>query len=285
MASILNSPLGTLPTGGSGGFVARINPFVAPGTSLPSNAGVLNTTLGGFAHVAPNFSSLNAGTTLTPNGLLVNNNATAAAAQNQAATASTGTGGSVFTGNAFNNANPFALGANRINTTTIGTTLPSQTAPLGAVNTPAFGSTSAQLAAAQGLLAGQTSLNTAGLSTSGTTEQIPAVQIIAPNDGAVVAGVTQPLLAAVVLSPDNSVTNLEFFLNGADIGPGTPFLTNGGDPATSTSGNTGAANAVTETAYGISLPVVSPGTYSLTAAATGSSGATTFSEPVLINVQ
>src|SRR5579871_6212267 len=101
----------------------------------------------------------------------------------------------------------------------------------------------------------------------------PVVSIISPPDGAVFCGPTNIQILAKAFDADGSVTNVEFFANGQDLGPGLMVVL---DPP--------GVNGITGPVYFFNWPDVQTGDYALTAAATDNDGASTTSAPVNIAV-
>lgn len=101
----------------------------------------------------------------------------------------------------------------------------------------------------------------------------PVVSIISPPDGTVFHGPTNIQILAKALDADGSVTNLEFFANGKDLGPGLMVVL---DPP--------GVNGITGPIYLFNWQNVQTGDYALTAVATDNDGASTTSAPVNIAV-
>jgi hypothetical protein len=101
----------------------------------------------------------------------------------------------------------------------------------------------------------------------------PVVNIISPQDGAVLFGPTNIQILAKAYDADGSVTNVEFFANGQDLGPGLMVVL---DPP--------GVNGITGPVYFFNWQNVQPGDYALTAVATDNDGASTTSAPVDIAV-
>ncbi len=101
----------------------------------------------------------------------------------------------------------------------------------------------------------------------------PAVRIISPADGARYQGPANILLLAKAFDPDGSISGVEYFANGQNIGAGLPVVL---DPP--------GVNGVTGLVYLFNWENVSNGDYAVTAVATDNDGATTTSDPIHISV-
>lgn len=101
----------------------------------------------------------------------------------------------------------------------------------------------------------------------------PAVSIVAPSDGSVFYNPTSISLIATAFDPDGSVTNLEFFANGKDLGRGLLVVL---DPP--------GVNGVTGPVYFFNWTNPMLGNDVLTAVATDNGGLSTTSAPVDIAV-
>ena len=101
----------------------------------------------------------------------------------------------------------------------------------------------------------------------------PVVNIISPQDGAVFHGPTNIQILAKAFDGDSSVTNVEFFANGQDLGRGLMVVL---DPP--------GVNGITGPVYLFNWQNVQIADYALTAVATDNDGASTTSAPVDIAV-
>src|ERR1017187_7230704 len=108
----------------------------------------------------------------------------------------------------------------------------------------------------------------------GVSNLPPVVSIVSPTSGAVFNAPVNISLIAKAGDPDGSVTNLEFFANGADLGRGLPVVL---DPP--------GVNGVTGLIYFFNWKNAPTNSYSLTAVATDNDGLSTTSAPVKITVQ
>jgi hypothetical protein len=108
----------------------------------------------------------------------------------------------------------------------------------------------------------------------GVSNLPPAVSIVNPTNGAMFYTPVNISLLARATDPDGSVTNVEFFANGTDLGRGQPVVL---DPP--------GVNGVTGLVYFLNWQNVPTNTYSLTAVATDNGGLATTSAPVKITVQ
>jgi hypothetical protein len=106
------------------------------------------------------------------------------------------------------------------------------------------------------------------------TNPQPVVAIFYPANGAVFTAPANIPLIAKASDPDGSVSNLEFFANGADLGAGLPVVL---DPP--------GMGGVTGLVYFFNWQNVPTNDYVLTAVATDNAGAGTTSAPVKITVQ
>jgi len=107
----------------------------------------------------------------------------------------------------------------------------------------------------------------------GVSNLPPVVGIVSPANGAVFNAPASISLLAKAADPDGNFTAVEFFANGADLGPGMPVVL---DPP--------GANGVTGLVYFFNWQNVPTNNYSLTAVATDDGGASTTSAPVNITV-
>ena len=107
----------------------------------------------------------------------------------------------------------------------------------------------------------------------GSTNLPPAVNIIAPADGAILYTPANLSLLAQAVAWDGTVTNVEFFAGAKDLGPGLPVVL---DPP--------GVGGVTGLVYLLDWLNVPTNLYSLTALATDSAGASTTSAPVNVTV-
>ena len=121
---------------------------------------------------------------------------------------------------------------------------------------------------------GSPSAGTVYIEGKDVTNLPPAVQIVSPANGAAFYVPADIPLIAKAADPDGSVTNVEFFANGADLGRGLPVVL---DPP--------GANGVTGLVYFFNWQNVPANNYSLTAVATDNAGLSTTSAPVKITVQ
>src|SRR5215469_7023593 len=96
----------------------------------------------------------------------------------------------------------------------------------------------------------------------------PVVSMIAPPNGAVFYNPTSISLIATAFDPDGSVTNVEFYANGKDLGRGLMVVL---DPP--------GVNGVTGPVYFFNWTNVQIGDYALTAVATDNGGLSTTSAP------
>jgi hypothetical protein len=110
---------------------------------------------------------------------------------------------------------------------------------------------------------------------NGVTNLPPLVDIIWPNNGAMFYAPAYIPLIANANDPDGSVTNVEFFANGADLGRGLPLSTTVVEPP----------GMVVEVDYCFNWQNVPTNHYTLTAVTTDNGGLLTTSAPVNITVQ
>jgi len=96
----------------------------------------------------------------------------------------------------------------------------------------------------------------------------PVVSMVSPQDGAVFYNPPSISLIATALDPDGSVTNVEFYGNGKDLGRGLMVVL---DPP--------GVNGVTGPVYFFNWTNVALGDYALTAVATDNGGLSTTSAP------
>jgi hypothetical protein len=101
----------------------------------------------------------------------------------------------------------------------------------------------------------------------------PVVSIFSPSGGDVFHGPTNIQILAKAFDPDGSVTNVEFYANNKDLGPGLMVVL---DPP--------GVNGITGPIYLFNWQNVQIGDYALTAVATDNDGASTTSAPVNIAV-
>lgn len=101
----------------------------------------------------------------------------------------------------------------------------------------------------------------------------PVAQVISPTNGAVFHSPVDLTLLAKATDADGSVSNVEFFQDGIDLGAGQPVVL---DPP----GENGFVGLV----YRLQWSKVPPGDYAITAVATDDDGASTPSDPVRISV-
>lgn len=101
----------------------------------------------------------------------------------------------------------------------------------------------------------------------------PVAYIISPQDGAVFRGPTNIQILTKAFDADGSITNVELFANGKDLGQGLPVVL---DPP--------GVNGVTGLIYFFNWQNVAVGDYAVTAVATDNDGASTTSAPVNIAV-
>jgi hypothetical protein len=101
----------------------------------------------------------------------------------------------------------------------------------------------------------------------------PVVNIISPASGSVFYAPANIELLAKAFDEDGTVTNVEFFADGQDLGSGNMLVL---DPP--------GVNGVVGLVYILSWTNVPPGNYSVTAVATDNGGASTTSDPVKITV-
>lgn len=109
---------------------------------------------------------------------------------------------------------------------------------------------------------------------AGVTNLPPLVNIISPASGSKFVAPADISLLTRATDPDGSVTNVEFFANGADLGRGLLVVL---DPP--------GANGVTGLVYFFNWQNVPANNYSLTAVATDNAGLSTTSAPVEITIQ
>ena len=121
---------------------------------------------------------------------------------------------------------------------------------------------------------GSPSVATVYIEPAGVSNLPPVVSIVSPASGATFNAPADISLLARATDPDGSVTNVEFFANGADLGWGLPVVL---DPP--------GANGVTGLVYFFNWQNVPTNNYSLTAVATDNGGLSTTSAPVKITVQ
>jgi len=107
----------------------------------------------------------------------------------------------------------------------------------------------------------------------GVTNLPPAVDIISPTNGEVFYSPANISLLARAGDPDGTVTNVEFFANGTDLGRGLPVIL---DPP--------GVGGVVGLVYFLNWPDVPTNNYLLTAVATDDGGVSTTSAPVNISV-
>jgi len=106
-----------------------------------------------------------------------------------------------------------------------------------------------------------------------STNLPPAVSIVNPTNGAVFKAPADISLLARAADPDGTVTNVEFYAGGKDLGRGLPVVL---DPP--------GVNGVTGLVYFFSWQNIPANAYSLTAVATDDGGLSTTSAPVNITV-
>ena len=115
------------------------------------------------------------------------------------------------------------------------------------------------------------------------TNAPPVVRIIAPRNGAAFRARADIMLAARASDPDGSVTNVEFFANTTDLGPGV-LVTRTGDDRESDDED-GRTSRGGGSFYLFDWHRVPAGRYVITAVATDNQGTTTISTRVTITVR
>jgi len=106
-----------------------------------------------------------------------------------------------------------------------------------------------------------------------TSTSPPAVSIVSPSNGSVFYTPTNIQLIAKASDSNGTVSNVEFFADSTDLGPGSPIVL---DPP--------GVNGVTGLVYVLNWQGRSPTNYSLIAVATDNHGLSTVSSPINISV-
>ena len=145
--------------------------------------------------------------------------------------------------------------------------------PAGAVETVVITLTNSPLMTPINYEIGQPSAATVYIESSGVSNFPPFTAIVSPVNGAAFYAPADIPLIAKASDPDGSVTNVEFFANGADVGRGLPVVL---DPP--------GVNGMTGLVYFFNWQNVPTNNYSLTAVATDNGGLSTTSAPVKITV-
>ena len=145
--------------------------------------------------------------------------------------------------------------------------------PAGAVETVVITLTNSPFMTPVNYEIGQPSAATVYIVPPGISNRPPGVGIVSPVNGAVFYAPADISLIAKATDPDGSVTNVEFFANGADVGRGLPVVL---DPP--------GANGVTGLVYFFNWQNVPANKFSLTAVATDNGGLSSTSAPVKITV-
>jgi Bacterial Ig domain/Calx-beta domain len=146
--------------------------------------------------------------------------------------------------------------------------------PSSAVETVVLTLTNSPLMTPVNYEIGWPSVATVYIAPPGVSNLPPVVNLINPTNGATFyAPANVPLLVRAA-DPDGSVTNVEFFANGADLGPGWTIVL---DPP--------GMNGVTGLLYYFDWQNVPTNEYALTAVATDNGGLSVTSAPIKIVVQ
>ena len=151
---------------------------------------------------------------------------------------------------------------------------PSNNLPASAVETVVLNLTNSPLMTPVNYEIGFPSAATVYIEGKSVTNLPPVAQIVSPANGTVFYAPANIPIIAKAADPDGSVTNVEFFANGADLGRGLPVVL---DPP--------GANGITGLVYFFTWQNVPTNNYSLTAVATDNGGFSTTSAPVKITVQ